>query len=332
MNMISLFIILLIMFFVIRIFFLCWNYLNRRQFDWNTNNGKSWAVVTGATDGIGFEFARQLALKGYNIMMISRNEEKLAAKRQLILNECSSSLSKSIQIRTLAIDFKQTDYYDKIRKFLDLDHNDIAILINNVGMGPLPAEVKFVHQESVQSHMDMINVNIVSTTQLTDLILPSMVSKRNGLIINISSFAAIHATPFLAVYSATKSYILHYSRILWAECERYNVLVYTLTPASVCTNLFRQTTPSLLAPSARNYVQSALATINWTTPESYGYFAHWFGSTIFLSLEWLIGWQLKTKILENVIANSVPEVSVSMIDIIRNVLFLNSKKPMEKQN
>ena len=72
-------------------------YLKRRKFIWTTNDGQYWAVVTGATDGIGFEFARQLARKGYNLMMISRNEEKLAAKRQLILNECSSSLSAVIQ-------------------------------------------------------------------------------------------------------------------------------------------------------------------------------------------------------------------------------------------
>ncbi|OTF80167.1 hypothetical protein BLA29_012291, partial [Euroglyphus maynei] len=182
--------------------------------------------------------------------------------------ECSSSSTlSSIQIRTLAIDFKQTDYYDKIRQFLDVDSNDITVLINNVGMGPPPKQNNYVHKESLQFHMDLINVNTVSCVQLTDLILPSMIAKRNGLIINVSSFAAIHGTPSITVYSATKAFILHYSRILWAECEPHNVLVYTLTPASVCTNLFTQTTPTLMAPSARNYVRSTLATINWTAPQ-----------------------------------------------------------------
>ncbi|OTF82022.1 hypothetical protein BLA29_014775 [Euroglyphus maynei] len=73
-----------------------------------------------------------------------------------------------------------------------------------------------------------------------------------------------------------------------------------------------------MAPSARNYVRSTLATINWTTPEGYGYLPHCFGSMIFLTLEWLIGWKLKMKILGNIVRNSVRETSLTIPEIIRS--------------
>ena len=73
-----------------------WKFWNYRPFVWDTNNGKYWAVVTGATDGIGYEFARQLAQKGYNIVMISRNPEKLATKRQTILDESIKCIRNAI--------------------------------------------------------------------------------------------------------------------------------------------------------------------------------------------------------------------------------------------
>lgn len=167
-----------------------------KRFEWKTNDGKYWAVVTGSTDGIGFEFARQLAAKNYNILMISRNAQKLEEKRRTILNEHSS-----IQIKTLAVDFKHTDIYDEIKKFLNVHLEDIFILVNNVGtsMG-----INNYADEDANGHKELVNINVISTLGMTDLILPTMISKKHGLIINVSSLASKIELPCLATYGATK--------------------------------------------------------------------------------------------------------------------------------
>ena len=199
-------IIILIMFIIIRIFFLCWNYLNRRRFDWNTQNGKCWAVVTGATDGMGYEFARQLALKGYNLMIISGDPAaQLQEKKQLIQRECPF-----VQIRIMIVDFRRSNIWDNIRKFINIDTNNVFILVNNCNNFPDNVD-EFEDDDNETStttttttyHRDLINANIMSTIRMTELVLPSMVMNRNGLIINITSITSLHNGPAIS-YGSTK--------------------------------------------------------------------------------------------------------------------------------
>lgn len=172
-------------------------HLKRRKFVWTTNNGQYWAVVTGSTDGLGFEFARQLAQKGYNLIMISRNEEKLLMKKELILKQFPS-----IQIEILAIDFQYLDVYEKIEKFLQKYLDNIFILVNNVGFFEIPGH--FFYQESNEFHQRMMNVNVISTIRMTELILPKMIEKRRGLIINVSSIMSHFPGYQHSMYAATK--------------------------------------------------------------------------------------------------------------------------------
>ncbi|XP_075588156.1 very-long-chain 3-oxoacyl-CoA reductase-B isoform X2 [Dermatophagoides farinae] len=240
-------------------------YLKRRKFIWTTNDGQYWAVVTGATDGIGFEFARQLARKGYNLMMISRNEEKLALKSTMILEQYPS-----IKIETLAVDFQYQDIYQKIEQFLR-KHQDIFILVNNVGTFTINGQL--FNNETSELHQQMMDINLTSTIRMTELILPKMLSKRRGLIINVSSMITEYSGYKQTMYAATKSFQAAFSRSLMKECQSKNVLIFTLLPATVASSTLTFKI-SLLVPTAQTYVYQALRSINWTVKESYGYVPH----------------------------------------------------------
>lgn len=165
----------------------------------------SWAVVTGCTDGIGKAYTEQLAKRGLNIVLISRTQSKL--------EELAKELEDKYSIHTkcVAADFtEQTAIYPKIKAALaDLS---IAVLVNNVGMSykyPDYLDAILVDDQFTNS---MINCNITSMTKMTGFVLPGMVSRKGGVIINVASASGRIPTPFLTVYSATKAYMDFFSQ------------------------------------------------------------------------------------------------------------------------
>lgn len=207
------------------LFFCCW----WRRFEW-TPTSNQWAVVTGATDGLGLEFARQLALKGYNLLLISRNEERLQqTRRQIQLNltlpqsngittgvdvlantsprtvemQVSQLETESlVEIRTLAVDLSHLYVYKKVEQFLSTSTNEIAILVNNAGVSP-DTPGRFIEEDAV-AHQEMINVNVVAPTRLLELVLPSMVQRKGGLIVNVSALGGKHISPLSSAFTASK--------------------------------------------------------------------------------------------------------------------------------
>lgn len=186
----------------------------RRRFIWQNNGGKSWAVITGAgaSNGIGFEWARQLALKGYNLLMIGLVEEELAQAKVMIAREVKLQTKHDISIQTIQVDFAATDdeMYKRIEAFLDLQKRDIFVLVNNAGTNAgLPDH--FLSGDYVKRNQTLLNVNIVPMTRLIEIILPSMLKKERGLIINMASGSCFMPVSLLTSYAATKvsaNYIL----------------------------------------------------------------------------------------------------------------------------
>lgn len=173
-------------------------YARRRMpFIWYNNN--CWAVVTGSTNGIGLEFARYLARKNYNLMLISRCDVKLKQTMMRILNE----VDHQIQIKTLAVDFTDVNIYEQVKQFLQTDLNDIFILVNNVGIAPSMLQ-RFIDVSDTDLNQKIINVNVVGITKMTELILPSMLSRKRGLIINLSSMSSMFPVANMTTYSSTK--------------------------------------------------------------------------------------------------------------------------------
>lgn len=196
---------------IIRIFVAL--FFREKRFKW-FNDGNQWAVITGATDGIGYEMSQQLAFKGYNLMLIGRNENKLEQTKLKILQNISicaqekNKLNKnvktmsSIQIRTMVSDFSTSIDYSSIEHFVQSNLHDIFILVNNVGTS-LTIPQRFV-EECPISHEEIIHVNIIAATKMMELILSSMINRKRGLVINVASLGAKHSCPLMSVYTASK--------------------------------------------------------------------------------------------------------------------------------
>ena len=158
-----------------------------------------WAIVTGATDGIGKGFAIQLAKKKINVVLISRTPEKL--------RELAGELETkyAIQTKIVALDYTDPDVeagMTRVEK--EIAGLEIGILVNNAGMSYPYAQ--FFHELSSETIVHLIRVNIEVTTRLTHLVIPQMIQRRKGAVINIGSGAAtvLPSDPLYAVYAGTK--------------------------------------------------------------------------------------------------------------------------------
>jgi uncharacterized protein len=179
------------------------------------------ALITGASMGIGEVFARQLADRGYDLILTARSEDKLQAIATDLRGE---------GVRVQVIPGDLTDA--ALRQRLFVQSGAIDLLINNAGFGdygPL-ADVDRLNQQT------MIQLNILALVDLTQLILPGMLKRQSGAIINVASIAAFQPMPYLSVYAATKAFVLSFSEALRAETRSQGIKVQCLCPGATDTN------------------------------------------------------------------------------------------------
>ncbi|CAH8538063.1 unnamed protein product [Schistosoma haematobium] len=213
-----------------------------------------WAVVTGASSGIGEAYAEELAKEGLNIMLISYDEEQLSAVSDRIAN------TYNVQTRIVIADFTKDDVYEIIRPAVD-QLSTIACLVNNVGMA-LPfelfaGEVDSPNEESIKN---IIHCNIMSTATMTNIILPKMLTQKgpNPGIINIGSYSGLKVFPHATMYSSTKASIIQFSKCLAAEKYKKNVIIQAICPLYVSTNMTNKVKTTFFTPSAKVFAKSAL--------------------------------------------------------------------------
>ena len=172
-----------------------------------TPQPNDYAIITGATDGIGLEFAKQLAQRGYNLLLLSRRQEKLTSVAEQIAHQTIHP----IEIDFLAVDFSRTDIYELIERKLDTLKGTIRILVNNVGVSHSSPEYFTEYPKGF--HQQLINVNIVSLTSMSEMVLRIMCQNRKvkgqrsprGIVINVSSLAGAYGgAPLMSTYSACK--------------------------------------------------------------------------------------------------------------------------------
>jgi 17beta-estradiol 17-dehydrogenase / very-long-chain 3-oxoacyl-CoA reductase len=217
-----------------------------------------WAVITGATDGIGKGYARQLAKRGLNIFLISRNEERLAATAEEI-----RKIAPTVEVKTLAIDFGKADAPVYQTTITDaLKDIEIGILVNNVGMSyPYPEEFLKIRGGNEEFLQQMVAVNCTAAIQMIRLVLPAMAAREKGAIINIASSLAFNPAPYLTVYSASKIFIDYISRGLRAEYSDSGVIFQVVYPFYVATKMSGMVKKSFFIADPDDFASDALNTV-----------------------------------------------------------------------
>ncbi|GAB0087133.1 very-long-chain 3-oxoacyl-CoA reductase [Sergentomyia squamirostris] len=225
-----------------------------------------WAVVTGATEGIGKAYANELAKNGLKVILISRSLSKLEAVAKEIETKHGS------ETRVIEADFTGgPEVYAKIEKLiLGLE---IGVLVNNVGMSYAHPEHFLAIQDKEKFLGDLISCNIVSVTGMCRLVMPGMVERKRGVVINIASLSAKIPNPLLTVYAATKAFVDKMSEDLQTEYRKDRIVIQSVLPGFVATNMSKIKRPTWLAPSAERYVQCALRRLG-IAGHTTGYYPH----------------------------------------------------------
>ncbi|TGZ72633.1 hypothetical protein CRM22_001968 [Opisthorchis felineus] len=213
-----------------------------------------WAIVTGATDGIGKAYARELAKDGLNIMLISRSQEKLDKVSKEIKDQFH------VDTKTVACDFTRTDIYEALEQEINTLPS-IACLVNNVGLS-YPhfarfSDASFINIEFIRN---MINCNVTSMASLTRIVLPRLLKQAGygSAIINLSSFAGLVPFPYLSLYGASKTFIKQFVQSLIPEVGTSKVYIQAVCPILVATTLSGVKRPRLFAPMPDTFAASAL--------------------------------------------------------------------------
>lgn len=183
------------------------------------------ALITGASGGIGLELARIHAEKGGNLVLVARSEDKLIELKQQLESRYKT------HVVVIAEDLSDPKSADRVaQKVADLNIQ-IDTLINNAGFG---GHGKF-HERQLKDEQAMMQLNMITLTNLTHYFLKGMTERRSGKVLNVSSTASFIPGPLQAVYYATKSYVTSFSQAIAEEVAEYNVTVTALCPGAVAT-------------------------------------------------------------------------------------------------
>lgn len=187
------------------------------------------ALITGASSGIGSVFARELAQKGYDVVLAARTEQKL--------QELAQELARSYSVKAyvVPIDLSKEFASRQLLQQITALGLTIDLLINNAGFG---TSGEFLNNEADRDHQQVM-LNVTAVVDLTHTFLPGMVERGAGGIINLGSIVSFQPNPYMAVYGATKAFVLSFSQALWAEYRNKGIKVVALCPGPTETNFFK---------------------------------------------------------------------------------------------
>jgi short-subunit dehydrogenase len=184
------------------------------------------ALITGASKGIGKAIARNLAARGYDLLLVARSED--------LLKETASEIAAGSRVdcQWLALDLSKDGSAAEVYAFCKQRALPVSILVNNAGYGLSGPFEKY----TAETHVEMLHLNILTLVSLTRLFLPDLKKQSDAYILNIGSSAAYQAIPFLSVYAASKSFVLNFSRGLQGELKGSRVSVTCVCPGPTDTN------------------------------------------------------------------------------------------------
>ena len=183
------------------------------------------ALITGASSGIGLDLAHLFAADGHDVILVARSEQKL---RELA-NELQSK--HRVTAHVITSDLSRPDAPRELADAIRQRNIEVDFLVNNAGYGGIGSFA----ETDARLELDMIQVNIAALTHLTKLFLPPMLARKRGRILNVASTAAFQPGPFMAVYYATKAYVLSFSEAIAEEVSGSGVTVTALCPGPTST-------------------------------------------------------------------------------------------------
>jgi short-subunit dehydrogenase len=195
----------------------------------NVHHGKH-ALITGATSGFGYEFARLFARNGFNLVLVARNEEKL--------HEISNHLTQTYMVEVLPVtkDLFKPTAAEQIYTVLKAKNITIDVLVNDAGQGEHGSFLEY----DLARDMDMIQLNITTLVSLTKLFLRDMVARNEGKILQVASLLGKYPTPLMSVYAATKAFVIIFTEGLIQELKETNVTLTVLMAGASDTDFFHK--------------------------------------------------------------------------------------------
>jgi short-subunit dehydrogenase len=190
-----------------------------------TTQIQNFALITGASSGIGSDLARIFAREGHNLVLTARSQVRLEA----LATELRGSFK--VEVVVVPADLSQPGAAERMVEALESKNIAVGTLVNNAGFGLWGPFIEL----DANKQSEMIRLNIAALTELTRLLAPAMVKRGKGKILNIASTAAFQPGPFMAVYFATKAYVLSFSMALREELKGSGVTVTCLCPGSTAT-------------------------------------------------------------------------------------------------
>ena len=184
-----------------------------------------YALITGASKGIGKAIAEELAKRDYDLLLVARSESLLKSVAKDIHE------TQGVKVATLAIDLSEVDVARKVLAWVQSKGYEVSILVNNAGYG-LVGEFE---SYSIEDNRNMMTLNMNTLVELCQVFLPMLKKQPKSYILNIASSTAYQALPMMSVYAATKVFVLNFSRALKYELRKSSVSVTSVSPGATTT-------------------------------------------------------------------------------------------------
>jgi 17beta-estradiol 17-dehydrogenase / very-long-chain 3-oxoacyl-CoA reductase len=233
----------------------------------STRKDKNWALVTGATDGIGFGFCQELCARGFNVLLMGRNGDKLHRRAAELRQQFPMSSVDTIVMDAVSVN-------SEIDNLANALPGQLTVLVNNLGGGESRPYLT-LGEYTFEELQTTINKNAVFMAQLTRVLLPVLSRAERSLVLNISSMSA-WGCPYVSTYAATKGFVETFTRALQGECaaEKNGIDVMGLKVGQTSTPGYNHP-PSMFIPTARVMAKAGLDRVGCGKTIVCGYFLHW---------------------------------------------------------
>lgn len=222
---------------------------------------KAYTLITGASSGLGYEFARLARSENRNLILVSQDFQRLTDAKERLLSEHPGTA----EIECLTLDLSDISNLSEISDHLKKKQVFVETLVNNAGFG----DYGLFQKSDLEKQLKMINLNVTMLTALTHLVLPDMIQKKHGKILNIASTAAFLPGPLMSVYYSTKHYVLTFSESIHEDLRGSGVSVTAFCPGPTATNFAKNAQASKIGIFSRKLpTAERVAAVGWEAMKS----------------------------------------------------------------